>query len=385
MIECDDNITLWFCEAVLGGFIMKKIIIPEPLQITMDDLGWFCGSDGRKKMEPARTSITRRHFAEDYEIVNEIGKRLGMKINCAMIMGEWDPDNRLKNIPALSPYGTNWNNALYFNAKEAKRCVDVINSSEYIDIAIHGLQHTYYIEGNQYSNSDYYFRNGNEWLPAPDSEIRTRLDAWYDLVEYHGIKKNVNSFIPPNFTYKFNHISKILKDYGVLYISTIFPKTIDSNVQIEDGIITVNRNNNLIPYNEMESNLDKYDIVSGVFGCHWANVCYSNPKENYKLADTWVEYFANCKKKFGIILSQSISFCATQTVYKSYSKLELNNEKCTIDLSDVPDADGLENAFYISSDELLTQWTGCDIELYEKCGDFINYKVTPKDKLLTIV
>ena len=53
---------------------MKSIIIPNPLQITMDDLGWFCGKDARDKMEPARTGITRRHCAEDYEVVNEIGK-----------------------------------------------------------------------------------------------------------------------------------------------------------------------------------------------------------------------------------------------------------------------------------------------------------------------
>ena len=29
--------------------------------------------DAREKMEPARTGITRRHCAEDYEVVNELG------------------------------------------------------------------------------------------------------------------------------------------------------------------------------------------------------------------------------------------------------------------------------------------------------------------------
>lgn len=29
----------------------NSIIIPEPLQIVMDDLGWFCGKDGKYKME----------------------------------------------------------------------------------------------------------------------------------------------------------------------------------------------------------------------------------------------------------------------------------------------------------------------------------------------
>ena len=93
---------------------MQNIIVPEPLQIVMDDIGWFCGHDKRKIMEPARTGITRRHCAKDYETVNEIGHRLNMKINCAIVMGEWDPDNRLKDIEGLSVYGKNWDNASFF-------------------------------------------------------------------------------------------------------------------------------------------------------------------------------------------------------------------------------------------------------------------------------
>ena len=105
---------------------MERIIIPAPLQISMDDLGWFCGKDGRADLEPSRTGITRRHCAEDYITVNEIGRRLGMKITCAMILSEWDPDNRLKDIPGLAPCGREWDNASYFDAKKARLCADIL-------------------------------------------------------------------------------------------------------------------------------------------------------------------------------------------------------------------------------------------------------------------
>lgn len=367
---------------------MQNIIIPYPLQITMDDLGWFCGTDGRTKMEPARTGITRRHVAEDYEVVNEIGKRLGMRINCAFVMGEWDPDNRLKSIPHLSPYGEKWNNAAFFNEKEAKRCVDIINSSDHIDVAVHGVHHTYFLPEGEYNNSDYYYTKDGRSYPAPEEEIRMRLDTFYDLIEYHGIKKHINSFIPPNFDYSADHLAKILKDYGILYISTIFNKVhredFDSEVTIDNGITVMDRNNCLVPWNEMESDLDSLPVVSGIFGCHWANVCHKNPKQNYTLVDSWVRYFNRCQNTFGIILSEDIGFCAAQSVYKKYSKTSFSDGKYTIDLTDVPTVKGIGTSFYISSGLPLTQWSGCDMEIYRSFDGFINYRVTPKDKILIV-
>lgn len=368
---------------------MKNIVIPSPLQITMDDLGWFCGTDGREELEPARSGVTRRHVAEDYKVVNEIGRRLGMKINCAFIMGEWDPDNRLRNIPCLSPRGLNWNNAATFDSEEAKRCVDVINSSEYIDFAVHGLHHTYYLPDCKYNNTDYYYTKDNQLFAVDENEIRMRLDAYFDLIEYHGFKKSINSFIPPNFTYIPNHITKILRDYNIIYASTTFRKISHQDytqrVAVDNGIIVVERNNNLIPWNEMESKLDNLPVVSGIFGCHWANVCHKNPQENFSLIDSWINYFTCCKNTFGIILSRDIAFCSTQTLYQKYSKLSFNNDKCIIDLTDVPQAEGLGSAFYISTDKPLSKWTGCDVKIYEKCGEFINYEVTPKSSVLTLM
>ena len=365
---------------------MQKIIVPKPLQITMDDLGWFCGKDGRKKMEPARTGISRRHCADDYETVNEIGRRLGMKINCAMIMGEWDPDNRLRHIAGLSPYGESWNNAAYFDKKEAERCAEVINSSPYIDIAVHGLQHSYYIPGGCYSNTDYYYLKDGEWQDIAENEIRTKIDAFFELLNHSGIKKPVNSFIPPNFVYKQGYISKILKDYDILYISTAFETMPElkklSGAEVEEGIIVIDRNNNLIAWDEMESSLDKLPCVNGIFGCHWANVCHKNPSENYKLVDSWVNYFEKHRKNFGTILSKDIAFCATQTIYNKYSEISADNGCYTIDLKNLPKADGLKESFYISTGEPLTKWSGCDVEVYESCGEFINYKITPKSNIL---
>ena len=59
---------------------MAIMTIPRPLQIALDDVGWFCAEDDRKQGGPSRTGVTRRHCYKDYIAVNELGKRLGMKI-----------------------------------------------------------------------------------------------------------------------------------------------------------------------------------------------------------------------------------------------------------------------------------------------------------------
>lgn len=366
---------------------MQKIVIPDPLQLTIDDLGWFCGKDARDRLEPSRTGMKRRHCVEDYITVNEIGKRLDMKITCAMIMCEWDPDNRLKDIPGLAPCGEEWDNASYFDTKLAKECVDVINSSPYIELCNHGLQHTYYIKGQPYNNSDFYYMEDGVYKAIPDDEIRMRLDAWYDLLNYHGIKKSVRSFIPPNCNYQWEHLSKILKEYGILYVSTILdsahPKRENlSFVELEDGVVNIDRNNNLIRWDECESKLDDLPIVSGMFACHWANLCHKDPEKNHTLVDRWVDYFNKCAEEFGVILSKDIAFCATQSVYKQFSKISEKDGVLTIDLTNIPNSIGLMDSFYVSAKEPLTKWTGCDVEIYEKRQNFISYKITPQAKLL---
>ena len=172
-----------------------------------------------------------------------------------------------------------------------------------------------------------------------------------------------------------------------MYISSIFeriePKRENiSDVEIENDIITIDRNNNLIDWDEMESDPTKLPATSGVFGCHWANVCHKNPKENYKLVDNWVKYFENCKENFGTILSKGMSFHATQLLYKKHSMVKSENGEFTIDVSAVPKHKGMEESFYISSKEKLESIGGCEIEIYEKQKNFINYKVTPKQNIL---
>jgi len=369
---------------------MEKLIIPHCLQITMDDLGWFCGTDDREQAGPSRTGMPRRHCHADYAAVNELGRLLDMKINCAFVLGEWDPDNRLRDVPHLSKYGENWNNAAYFDAEEAKKCVEVINRSPYLDIAVHGLLHGYYMAGtDNYDASDYYYEIGGKLYLVEEAEIRRRLDHFFRLLRDHGIQKEINSFIPPNFTYRWNDLAKILKDYGITYVSTIFETMAyegDKPViaDLEDcGMVTMDRVNNLIEWDVVDADLAELPPVAGIFGVHWPNFLHLDPQNNMEAAQRAADYFLRCGQQFGIILSRDLAFCAAQSLYHRFGKVERQGAAYRIDLSEVPKHPAVEQKFYISTAETPVRWEGCTLREYETKESFVNYEILPeRDQIL---
>jgi len=362
---------------------MENIIIPKPLQIVVDDMGWFCPNDDREKGGPSRTAMSRPHVAADYEAINNLGKALDMKINCAFIIGEWDPDNRLKDIPNLSKWGKDWDNVYYIDKNKLIECIDVINNSPFIDIAVHGLMHGYYIENTDNPDvSDYYFlRQGNLYM-IPEREVRRRIEAFFDILKYHGVNKKVNSFVPPSFRTRWGELSRILGDYGIEYISTIF-KFLDCDndkpvdVGIENGIVTLDRNNNLIPWNEISTDFSKLPCAVGVFGAHWPNFLHTDAERNSEVIDSAVKYFKKCGNQFGTVLSRDMEFCANQSLCEAYSVIRNG----VVDLSSVPKK---LDSFVVSSKREISS---CDSARIVRIGDrdgFINYEIYPTTNIVKL-
>ena len=57
-----------------------QLTIPMPLQIIVDDVGWWSGVDGSQYNQPYRTGLGRDHQPEDYLALASLGKELGMRI-----------------------------------------------------------------------------------------------------------------------------------------------------------------------------------------------------------------------------------------------------------------------------------------------------------------
>ena len=369
---------------------MNNLCIPRPFHVCVDDVGWFCGSDDRKKGGPSRTGINRFHTIEDYVAIENLGKAVNMKISCGFVLGEWDMENSLKALPHFSHFGNNWKNSEYRSQREMENIVDIINSAPHIDFTLHGLYHGYYKEGiDNHDSSDYFYRINKELFKTPESEIKSRLDAFFHIMEYHKIKKQVTQFIPPSFTYRQGDMAGILKSYGISYIATIFKSMekltgdVCDFVYSENGITVIDRNNNPIPWDEMAADFISLDDCNGILGIHWPNFLHENPERNDEAVKNAAEYINRCCSRFDTVAAEDISVCAMQQLVLKYGKITESDSGITVDLSSIPDtAHG--NFFLVNSKKPLKSVLGGSFEEYKKYVKHSSYKIIPSENTVKI-
>ncbi len=375
---------------------MKTIIIPEPFQIDMDDIGWWCGSDDRKIGGPSRTGMPRPHCVEDYQAVADMGKALNMEINCSIVLGEWDMDNRLgKEIPNFSHFGKLWNNAAYRDKKAMAEAVEIMNSSPNIGIALHGLYHGYYMPGvENHDISDFFYTKDKFPHAIPENEIRLRLDHFFRLYEEHGMTSDITCFITPSGAFMANEISHILREYGIKYIATNFhyintytPRpdgTPYDSVYVENDVIVVDEKCRPVPWDVFDADLVDKEPCYGVTTTHWPNFLNMDSSKHSETLKKQMPFFKKCADTYGIVMSRNFAFAATQSMFKTYAKLEQIENSWVIDLADVPQASGRLDTFFISTKTPPVKFENCTLSEVQEKTDFINYEIKPEGKIVKI-
>lgn len=361
---------------------MDKLSIPRPLQVIMDDVGWFNGRDDRKIGGPSRTGLNRYHFLEDYMAIEEFGTMLGQKINCAFVMGEWDIENVLpRKIKHFSHFGDSWDNAKYRDPNEMAQIAEFVSGAEHIDVALHGLYHGYYMPGvDNHDLSDYYYRINKELFMVDADEIRTRIDTFLEMLIKYGIKKEVNSFVPPSGAYRVNELSAILREFGILYVTLPFrvmtPKIEDPDetVFIENDIISSNRyEQKALPWFGYDLDFDNAIIPNGIQGTHWPNILNMDPKRNSESVAKTRGFFTRGADRFDLVITRDVAECSTQYLYEKYTKVTQDGNEYTFDFSEVPYATGRLGYFVVNVKGRISAADGCAYEVYGRRRDFTNY------------
>lgn len=397
----------------------KKITLPIALQIVTDDVGWFDGHDSRCAEGPSRTGIPRKHCAADYEVIEAIGKEIGMKINCPFVVGEWDKKNRLRGMPHATNDEAGWDMASKIDYAEAERCLDVINRAEHFELAFHGLMHGYWENGISVEDSEFSHPSSLDYktkyapklcVPVDNDYFESHIEAFFKIYEDWGFNHKIRSFTSPSGIYRGveenRHLVSMMKKYGMHYWSNAWSWVKTAHEAI-DGVIFMNkayakRNSpHWAAYSLSPEKLEDYsfELNNGIdqperaiYGTHWPNFLQYDPERNLEGVKPWGRFMRRQAEIFGLMLSKDIAFAASQGVYRRYASLDLTKDGLAIDLTAVDGAGVshlLDSSFYVSLEKGIAPkiTKGGDLSLYEEHKDFNNYEIKrngEKTVLLTL-
>ncbi|MBQ4527085.1 MAG: hypothetical protein II998_03340 [Clostridia bacterium] len=339
---------------------INDIKIPVPFQFTMDDVGWIEGRvpywDG---FQPTRTGIPRRHVLKDYQVVNEIGKLAGMKICGMFVLGDWDKSGILAKVPYSNKFGKEWKGSPYIREsnsvdKSHHECTpekfeqelydirDFLNSATNLEMAYHGLLHECWDDNGEYMSAEFVpptdFKAGDKSKrgPAPEWYVRAHLDAFLEIYNEWGFKKELRAFTCPGHcldAWKDGSYTKILKDYGIKY----WQEPYITHTIYENDVMLNNMPGWIGFWEAYDINPDKLptytEETAGIICTHWPNFLRLDPDLNFENLPKWEAFFNRQADVFGIIISEDIAFAHHQLLFRNNCILEEAEGKIKIDCS----------------------------------------------------
>ena len=81
---------LYACKPAKRNLEKLKVFIPMPLQVVIDDVGWWSGEDGSTRQEPYRTGINRNHVPAAFR--HSFGPSSGRDESLSEILKKWGVD-----------------------------------------------------------------------------------------------------------------------------------------------------------------------------------------------------------------------------------------------------------------------------------------------------
>lgn len=292
-------------------------VIPMPIQVVIDDVGWWSGKDGSSLQEPYRTGIARDHHPADYKAIAELGRSLGIRPQAAMILCEWDKKNILSKLPTSTWMGKKWDNSKWVGKWQEEAAEIIRSNSRHFEITLHGIGHEYWVD-NKFTRAEWADKNGTM---RPREQVEKHLDYFGKIMNQHKLGHFPVSFVPTAFCHGFgttpgNNISmaEMLKKRGITYINTPFKSMFNSKAVdhvifgFDSGVMTIDRGNDLLNWN-ITGKAPAGRIFGPTCGMHWANLIHPDTSRNSEIVNEWVKLLAPYNEATETILSpDSVSF-----------------------------------------------------------------------------
>lgn len=291
--------------------------IPLPVQVVIDDVGWWSGHDGSKQQEPFRTGIDRNHVPADYTAIVELAKALGIRPQAAIVLCEWDKENILRQLPTATWMGKDWDNSRWVGQWMEEAAGIIRENRQYMELTLHGVGHEYW-ENGRFTRAEWADENG--WM-RPGEQVEKHLDFFEKIMRQHQLGSFPDSFVPTAFLHGFGptpgqdmSMAEILSKRGIKYINTPFHNMYNADAVsntyfgFDSGVLTIDRGHDLLPWNA--TGIPPSGRLKGpTCGMHWANLIHPDPDRNSEIVQSWVEFLMPYRNSPGTMLApDSVSF-----------------------------------------------------------------------------
>lgn len=294
-----------------------KVYIPMPVQVVIDDVGWWSGEDGSKRQEPYRTGINRNHVPADYQAIADLGRTLGIRPQAAFILCEWDRENILRQVPTSTRMGEKWDNSRWVGPWLEEAAEIIRNNQNNFELTVHGLGHEYW-EGGTFTRAEW---TDSEGQMRPQDQVELHLDFFEKLMNQHNLGPFPKSFVPAAFRHSFgpsdgrkDSLAEILEKRGITYINTPFLSMYHKEraqyeyFGFDAGVMTVDRGSDEFPWLTFPAD-PSAELTGPTCGLHWPNMLHPDPERNSEIVDRWVSYLKPCNEKQDMMLApDSVAF-----------------------------------------------------------------------------
>ncbi len=274
--------------------------IPLPLQVVIDDVGWWSGEDGSERQEPYRTGIDRNHVPADYQAIADLGRVLGIRPQAATVLCEWDTENLLRTLPESTWMGAEWDNRRWVGPW-LEEAADIIRRNQaHYELTIHGLGHEHWTNG-RFTRAEWADENGRM---RPREQVEAHLDAFEAILAQHELGGLPRSFVPTAFRHGFGRtegrdvsMAELLARRGVTYINTPFGSMAHADaVQhgvfgLDSGVMTVDRGDDPLDW-DVIGRVPGGTLNGPTCGLHWPNLLHPDPDRNPEIVAGWVALLA---------------------------------------------------------------------------------------------
>ncbi|KAB2892325.1 MAG: hypothetical protein F9K32_01060 [Desulfobulbaceae bacterium] len=326
------------------------VALPMPLLLVVEDVGWWQGEDGSGRNQPYRNGFCRRHCLADYHALVSLSGMLSMRIVIAMVLGEWDRSNLLREVVGATWMGTAWDNRANQGPWLDEAADYLLGHQRQLEIAVHGLCHEFWQDGRM-QRSEFHDDGGRM---RPREIVASHLEAFGAILRANGFMDFPRLFVPPALRHSFGNgedsIQALLKGFGIDYVTTRFARArqytppVHEMLTWESGVAILERGVSPVSWRDMATTPGELPATP-VVALHWGNLLHADPQRNGEIVDRWAEKILNATTGIERIAAADAADCWRQTAALYLADIRSDAASIFINLRQLPPLPSLRGPF----------------------------------------